>query len=276
MDLLLNDKAALVTGGGRGIGQAIAVALARQGVHVAVCGRTRVPLEATAALVETHGVKSAVIVADLLDPDGCRRAVEETASSFGRLDILISNASTNVDGHPADLEGVTDAQLMERVNGKGMASVRVTRAALPHLRASGQGQGHPARRYVSARGGRPRRRVCERSRQCLRRQLREASQRRRRAGRHHGERDPSRSDEDGSPPAAHRGARRAPRRELRRGRSRTRRRRFRSDGWSRPATSLPSPCSSRLRCVALSPDRRSPSTAGRRPASSTEARAGCQ
>ena len=80
MDLLLNDKAALVTGGGRGIGQAIAVALARQGVHVAVCGRTRVPLEATAALVETHGVKSAVIVADLLDPDGCRRAVEETAS----------------------------------------------------------------------------------------------------------------------------------------------------------------------------------------------------
>ena len=47
MDLLLNDKAALVTGGGRGIGQAIAVALARQGVHVAMCGRTRVPLEAS-------------------------------------------------------------------------------------------------------------------------------------------------------------------------------------------------------------------------------------
>ena len=157
MDLLLNDKAALVTGGGRGIGQAIAVALARQGVHVAVCGRTRVPLEATAALVETHGVKSAVIVADLLDPDGCRRAVEETASSFGRLDILISNASTNVDGHPADLEGVTDGQLMERVNGKGMASVRVTRAALPHLRASGQGRvillGGTSARVVAGPGG---------------------------------------------------------------------------------------------------------------------------
>jgi 3-oxoacyl-[acyl-carrier protein] reductase len=157
VDLLLNDKAALVTGGGRGIGQAIAVALAQQGVHVAVCGRTRVPLEATAALVETHGVKSAVIVADLLDPDGCRRAVEETASSFGRLDILISNASTNVDGHPPDLEGVTDGQLMERVNGKGMASVRVTRAALPHLRASGQGRvillGGTSARVVAGPGG---------------------------------------------------------------------------------------------------------------------------
>ena len=125
MDLLLNDKAALVTGGGRGIGQAIAVALARQGVHVAVCGRTRGPLEATAALVETHGVKSAVIVADLL--------------------------------HPADLEGVTDGQLMERVNGKGMASVRVTRAALPHLRASGQGRvillGGISARVVAGPGG---------------------------------------------------------------------------------------------------------------------------
>ena len=86
MDLLLNDKAALVTGGGRGIGQAIAVALARQGVHVAVCGRTRVPLEATAALVETHGVKSAVIVADLLDPDAlpaCGRGDRVIVRSVG-------------------------------------------------------------------------------------------------------------------------------------------------------------------------------------------------
>ncbi len=51
MDLQLSNEAALVTGGGRGIGQAIAVALAREGVHVAVCGRTREPLEATAELV---------------------------------------------------------------------------------------------------------------------------------------------------------------------------------------------------------------------------------
>jgi len=157
VDLLLNDKAALVTGGGRGIGQAIAVALARQGVHVAVCGRTPEPLEATAALVETHGVKSAVIVADLLDPDGCRRAVDETASSFGGLDILVSNASSNVDAHSADLEVVTDEQIMERVNTKGMGSVRVTRAALPYLRASGQGRvillGGTSGRVVAGPGG---------------------------------------------------------------------------------------------------------------------------
>ena len=224
MDLLLNDKAALVTGGGRGIGQAIAVALARQGVHVAVCGRTREPLEATAALVETHGVKSAVIVVDLLDADGCRRAVEETASSFGRLDILISNASTNVDGHPADLEvrHRRPAHGAGQRQGHGLGAGDPRGIAAPASVRSGQG--HPARRYVSPRGGRPRRRVCERPRQCLRRQLREASQRRRRAGRHHRERDPSRSDEDGSPPTANRGARGAPRRELRRGRSRTRRR----------------------------------------------------
>ena len=142
MDLQLNDEAALVTGGGRGIGQAIAVALAREGVHVAVCGRTREPLEATAELVEAEGAKSAVIVMDLLDADDCRRAVDECASAFGGLDILVSNASTNVDSHPADLEVVTDDQLMERVNGKGLTSVRVTRAALPYLRASGHAYHH--------------------------------------------------------------------------------------------------------------------------------------
>ena len=197
MDLLLNDKAALVTGGGRGIGQAIAVALARQGVHVAVCGRARVPLEATAALVETHGVKRR---GDRRGSAGPRRL-----PACGRGDRVIVRSV----GHPhqqciderrqspADLEGVTDAQLMEQVNGKGMASVRVTRAALPRLRASGQGGSSCS--AVFRHGGRPGSRVCRRSRQCLRRRC-EASQRRRRAGRHHGERDPSRSDEDGSPP----------------------------------------------------------------------------
>ncbi len=105
MDLQLNNEAALVTGGGRGIGQAIAVALAREGVHVAVCGRTREPLEATAELVEAEGVKSAVIVMDLLDADDCRRAVDECASAFGGLDILVSNASTNVDSHPGRPRG---------------------------------------------------------------------------------------------------------------------------------------------------------------------------
>ena len=157
VDLLLEDKAALVTGGGRGIGQAIAVALAHEGVHVAVCGRTQGPLEETAELVEAQGAKSAVIVVDLLDADGCRRAVEETASSFGALDILVSNASTNVDSHPPDLENVTDDQLMERVNGKGMGSVRLTRAALPYLRASGHGRvillGGTSARLVAAPGG---------------------------------------------------------------------------------------------------------------------------
>jgi len=157
VDLRLDGEAALVTGGGRGIGEAVAVALAREGVHVAVCGRTPESLEVTAELVEAEGVKSAVIVVDLLDADDCRRAVEETVSSLGGLDIVVCNASTNVDAHPADLEVVTDDQLMERVNGKGMASVRVTRAALPFLRASGHGRvillGGTSARVVAGPGG---------------------------------------------------------------------------------------------------------------------------
>ena len=84
-------------------------------------------------------------------------SVVECASSFGGLDILVSNASTNVDSHPADLEVVTDDQLMERVNGKGLTSVRVTRAALPYLRASGHGRvillGGTSARAVAGPGG---------------------------------------------------------------------------------------------------------------------------
>ena len=148
-----------------------------------------------------------MIVVDLLDADDCRRAVDECALSFGGLDILVSNASSNVDAHPADLEVVTDEQLMERVNGKGMGSVRVTRAALPYLRASGHGRVILLGGTSARGGGRPRRGVCQRPRQCLRREFREAPQRRRRVGWHHCECDPSRSDEDGSPRTANRGAR---------------------------------------------------------------------
>jgi 3-oxoacyl-[acyl-carrier protein] reductase len=157
MDLQLADKVALITGGGRGIGRQIATSLAREGVHVAVCGRTAPPLEAVAAEIEQLGVKSSFSVVDLLNPEDCSRAVEETIASFGRLDILVNNASTNVDSHPADLEQLSDEQLLERVMVKGVASVRCTRAALPYLREAEDGRiillGGTSARVVPGPGG---------------------------------------------------------------------------------------------------------------------------
>jgi len=141
VDLQLTDKVALVTGGGRGIGREIALRLAAEGVHVAVCGRTKEPLDRTADALRDQGVRSVSMVADLFDAAQCTRVVEETVDSLGALDVLVNNASTNVIGnHPTDFAHLSDEQLMERLMIKGLGSARCTRAALPHLRRSGQGR----------------------------------------------------------------------------------------------------------------------------------------
>ena len=141
MDLQLKDKVALVTGGGRGIGKEIALGLGAEGVHVAVCGRTAEPLESTADALRAMGVRSTAIVADLFHAAECTRVIEQTVETLGALDVLVNNASTNVIGsHPTDFGHLSDEQVMERINVKGLGSVRCTRAALPHLRRSGQGR----------------------------------------------------------------------------------------------------------------------------------------
>ena len=141
MDLQLAGAAALVTGGGRGIGREIALCLAHEGVDVAVCGRTAEPLQRTAADIRLLGVQSAAIVVDLTDPESGTEAVRQTTAALGRLDILVNNASTDVTGHhPTDLEDLSDEQLLDRVSVKGVGAVRCTRAALPYLRGTGRGR----------------------------------------------------------------------------------------------------------------------------------------
>lgn len=137
MDMGLRGKGVLVTGGSRGIGRAIALAFAAEGANVAICGRDRAQLAKTEPEIAALGVKSLAIQADLFEADGCRRVVDETAEAFGRFDVLVNNASTNV---PGSLETATDEQLLERVMGKTLASMRTSRAALPHFRKVGGGR----------------------------------------------------------------------------------------------------------------------------------------
>jgi NAD(P)-dependent dehydrogenase (short-subunit alcohol dehydrogenase family) len=80
------------------------------------------------------------IAADLFRAEDCHRVVEEAAKAFGRLDVLINNASTSVDKTPRSLEDATDNQVMERFLGKTMASIRCARAAIPHMRRAGGGR----------------------------------------------------------------------------------------------------------------------------------------
>ncbi len=92
----LTDKIAFVTGAGRGLGQAGALALARAGAHVALVSRTRSQLEETAAAVERLGRKALVAIADIRSSEEIDAAVRTVVEAFGRIDILFNNAGTNV------------------------------------------------------------------------------------------------------------------------------------------------------------------------------------
>ena len=139
MDLGLRDKAVLITGASRGIGRAIALAFAGEGARVAICARGKDRLEQVAAEIRARGADCAAFTADLFEGADCQRVVDDTAAAFGRLDILVNNASTSVDKTPKALTDASDKQLMERFMGKTMAAVRCARAAIPHMRRAGGG-----------------------------------------------------------------------------------------------------------------------------------------
>lgn len=95
-DFRLDGKIALVTGGGRGIGRACAVALAEAGAKVAVLSRTRAELEETARIIQGIGRQALVVTADTRKSMEVEVAVQATLQRFDRIDILFNNAGTNV------------------------------------------------------------------------------------------------------------------------------------------------------------------------------------
>ncbi len=133
-------RAALVTGGSRGMGRASALALARAGYSVAVnFSRDPGPAEETRKLIEEAGQTAIVVKADVSDDVAVQAMLEACAHRFGRLDALVNNAGITVETAPEDLAGM-DLEQWDRVfavNVRGL--FQVTRAAVPLLRASGQG-----------------------------------------------------------------------------------------------------------------------------------------
>lgn len=92
MNARLNGKIALVTGGGRGIGAAIAVKLAELGATTIVCGRTLARLQHTAGQIKSAGGNSEAMACDVADWNSVNAMAEKIKSTFGRLDILVNNA----------------------------------------------------------------------------------------------------------------------------------------------------------------------------------------
>src|SRR5688572_2891613 len=95
MELELAGRVAIVTGGSKGVGKAIAQELAQEGVNVVICARHREALEETArALAQATGRRIVPIVADTTSWESVTRLVETTLTELGRIDILVNNAAT--------------------------------------------------------------------------------------------------------------------------------------------------------------------------------------
>ena len=126
----LAGKNALVTGAGKGIGRAIALALAKEGANVALLARTTMQLENVAAEVRSHGVKAAVLSADVANIDSVSAAVAQAKQELGPIDILINNAGTAKFGKFLELEPAEWENII-RVNLLGV--YYITRAVLPEM-----------------------------------------------------------------------------------------------------------------------------------------------
>ena len=143
MDLGLEGKTAIVAGGSRGIGKAIAKGLAREGVDMALVSRSLPDLEAAAAeIAGESGRKVVPLACDVAKRDDVDRTVERAVEALGGLHILVSSGS-HPGGSPTavgHIDTVVDEDLLHDFDVKYVGSLRLARAAIPHMRAAGWGR----------------------------------------------------------------------------------------------------------------------------------------
>lgn len=134
MDLALAGRVALVTAASKGLGRASAKALVDEGASVAINARDPDRLRAAAAAL---GSDVLAIPDDVTDPAAPRRLVEATVERFGALHVLVANAGGPPKGRALELD---DATLEAALNANLIASIRLVRETLPHMRAAGWGR----------------------------------------------------------------------------------------------------------------------------------------
>ncbi|KIC02885.1 3-ketoacyl-ACP reductase [Flavobacterium sp. AJR] len=126
----LKNKNALITGAGKGIGKAVAIALAKEGVNVILLARTQADIDQVATEINALGVKSLAITADVSDINSVNKAVEKAIAEFKNIDILINNAGIAAFGNFLELEPAAWERIIQ-VN--LMGTYYVTRAVLPNM-----------------------------------------------------------------------------------------------------------------------------------------------
>jgi NAD(P)-dependent dehydrogenase (short-subunit alcohol dehydrogenase family) len=141
MDLELTGKVAIVTGGGTGVGKAIACELAREGIDVVICGRRREVLdEAARALGRETGRRIVPVPADTTNRESVEQLVKETIAALGKVDILVNNASTPGGLVRGQLIDASEELLLEDINTKVVGYFRCGKAVTPHMQRQGWGR----------------------------------------------------------------------------------------------------------------------------------------
>jgi 3-oxoacyl-[acyl-carrier protein] reductase len=132
----LSNKVALVTGGSRGIGRAIAKRLAADGASVAITyAKDAKAASAVVKAIELEGGKAFAIQADAADVEAVKAAVEKTVATFGRLDVLVNNAGTAI---PKTFEETTLEEMDRVIDINLRGTLAATQAALKHIKSGGR------------------------------------------------------------------------------------------------------------------------------------------
>lgn len=166
----LQDKVAIVTGAGSGIGRACMEMFAREGAKVVGCSRTQSNLDETLANVTREGGDGIVVAADLSTPEGAQKLVDATIARYGRIDVLLNGAGVGYSwetDNKGSMGSVTDTtpELWRQVMAIDLDSVFfMCRLVIPHMQEQGSGsiinissvlgvKGHPdAHAYTAAKG----------------------------------------------------------------------------------------------------------------------------
>jgi NAD(P)-dependent dehydrogenase (short-subunit alcohol dehydrogenase family) len=131
--VLLEDRIAIVSGIGPGMGRDVSLALAREGAHLVLAARTPAAVESVAAEVRALGRRAVAVPSDVARPEDCARIAAAAHAEFGRIDVLVNNAFRAAPYDPVETARMDDWRKIFDVNLFG--SVQLSQAVIPHMKA---------------------------------------------------------------------------------------------------------------------------------------------